>query len=168
MKKRYIYSLLFGVPGLFISLIISFFIIGAIAGFLWIYIFGDNTWTSSTETLLPNLFFLIFLILWITSIAMGFVKGKKLEADPALQKKHILVSFGFTLVPVSLILLHQFKVGNIGPQSDSVLCSDFCSQHGYSSSGMPPRNSGERSCSCFDDSGQEILKVELESLNLKK
>ena len=163
MKKRYIYSLLFGVPGFFVSLIISFFIFGAAAGFLWIFVFGDKPWTTSTEKTLPIFFILIFLTLWAASLTFGFKAGKNLEDYSKLDKKHIMISAGATIVPIILIILHQLSVGNIGPKSDSILCSEFCSEKGYSGSGMPPEDSGELTCSCFDNYGKEVIKVSMDS-----
>ncbi len=165
MKKRYLYSILFGVPGFFISLIVSFIIFGGLVGILWIYFLGDNQWPSLTDTLLPILFIITFLAVWATSIVMGFVTGKKLENDPILNKKHILFSGGLTFMFILFIALQQLSVGNIGPKSEGELCSDFCTSKGYSASGMPARDSGDRSCSCFDDSGKEVLKVPLDSIN---
>ena len=164
MKKRYLYSLLFAIPGFFISVIISFVVFGSVAGFFWIYIFGDKSWPSSIEKILLILFVMVFLILWVTSITIGFIAGKKLEKDPALNMKHILVSSGITIAPILLIILHQLSVGNIGPKYDNILCSEFCSEKGFSGSGMPPRNSGEKNCSCYDNSGMEIIKVPIDSI----
>lgn len=164
MKKRFLYSLLFGIPGFFVSAIISLVIFGAAIGILWIYVFGDNPWPVSTETLFSILLVLTFLILWAATITIGYFTGKRLEKDPVLNRKHILVSGALTIMFVLLIVLQQLSVGNIGPKSDSVLCSDFCNQKGYVGSGMPPRNSGDRSCSCFDESGNEVLKVPLDSI----
>ena len=165
MKKRYLYSLLFGIPGFFVSGMISLVVFGAVIGILWIYVFGDNPWPFSTDKMLSILPVFLFLILWIASITIGYVIGKKLEKDPLLNWKHILVSGGLTLLFILFIVLQQWSVGNIGPKSDSVLCSDFCSQKGYSGSGMPPENSGDRSCSCFDNSGNEVLTVPLDSID---
>lgn len=165
MKKRYIYSILFGVPGLFISLIISFVISAGMLGILWIYFFGDDLWPSSIEILLPIVFVLTFLTVWIASVVFGYITGKKLEEAPGLNKNHILVSGGLTLIFILFIALQQLNVGNIGPKSDDALCSEYCSRQGYSGSGMPPRNSGDRSCSCFDNSGDEVLKVPLDGIN---
>jgi hypothetical protein len=163
MKKRYKYSLLFGVPGFFVSLIMSFFVFGGAAGFLWIFVFGDKPWPTSTEKTLPIFFILIFLALWTASITVGFKTGKNLKDNSKLAKKHIMVSAGVTIVSIILIILHQLSVGNIGPKSDSILCSEFCSEKGYSGSGMPPVDSGELTCSCFDDYGKEVIKVSMDS-----
>ena len=164
MKKRYVYSLLFGIPGLFVAAIISFVVFGIGAGILWLYVFGDNPWPPATEKVLSILFVLIFLAVWITSISVGFMTGKKLEKDPGLNKIHILISGGLTLTFILLIVFQQLSVGNLGPKSAETICSDFCSKSGYSGSGMPPRDTGDTTCSCYDLSGNEVLKVPLESI----
>lgn len=161
MKKRYWYALLFGIPGLFVAGMISVLLFGAIAGILWIYIFGDNPWPAYTEPLLSVGFVLTVLTMWIVSIVLGYLVGRRLERDPGLNRNHVLLSVGLTVMFLLLIVLQQFSVGNLGPKSDTVLCSDFCARHGYSGSGMPPIDSGERICSCYDDSGNEVLTVPL-------
>ena len=161
MKKRYWYALLFGIPGLFVAGMISVLLFGAMAGILWIYIFGDNPWPAYTEPLLSVGFVLTVLTMWIVSIVLGYLVGRRLERDPGLNRNHVLLSVGLTVMFLLLIVLQQFSVGNLGPKSDTILCSDFCARHGYSGSGMPPIDSGERICSCYDDSGNEVLTVPL-------
>lgn len=161
MKKRYLYAMLFGIPGLFVAGMISIFLFGAFAGVLWIYVFGDNPWPPYAEQLLSIVFVLTVLALWIGSLVLGYVVGKRLEKDPALNRNHVLISAGLTTVFLLLILFQQWNVGNLGPKSDMVLCSEFCARHGYSGSGMPPQNTGDRICSCFDDAGNEALAVPL-------
>lgn len=164
MKKRYLYALLFGIPGLFVAGVISLFTFGALAGVLWIFVFGDDPWPLSTNKVLPALFVLVFLLLWIASIAAGYVVGKRLESDPRLDGKHILISGGLTLLFILFIVLQQFNVGNMGHRSDSMLCADFCTQRGYSASGTPAQNSGDRSCTCYDNAGNEALRVPWEDI----
>jgi hypothetical protein len=105
------------------------------------------------------------MLLWIFSIVAGFAIGKKLETNPEWNWAHVLLSAGLTLAFILFILLQQVSVGNLGPKTDSILCSDFCVQHGYSGSGLPPANSGDRTCSCYDNSGNEALSVPLESID---
>lgn len=162
MKKRYLYSLLFGIPGLFVAGLISILLFGAFTGILWIYIFGDNPWPASAETILSILFVLVFLVLWAGLILLGYGVGRRLEGDPKVNRRHVLISAGLTMVFLLLMVLYQFGAGNLGPQSDSVVCSDFCTRHGYSGSGMPPENSGQRICSCYDDAGNETLRIPLD------
>ncbi len=162
MKKRYVYILLFGIPGLFVAGIISIFVLAAFTGILWLYVFGDNPWPNSSETVVSVLFVVVFGVLWVGLIALGYLVGKKLETEPLVNRKHILISAGLTLMFILLMVFQQWSVENLGPKSDSVLCSKFCTQHGYSGSGMPPQNSGDRTCSCYDRSGSEALRIPLD------
>ena len=164
MKKRYVYCLLFALPGFFISAIFSFIAFGSAAGFLWIYVYGDNTWPASAENILAVLFIVTFLLLWAVFIITGYITGKKFEGTPSRYTGHIVISACATAAPVVLIVLHQLSVGNIGPKSDDILCSEFCSKKGYAASGMPPKDSGDTSCSCFDNHGQEAVKVPMAAI----
>lgn len=164
MNKRYIYSLLFGIPGLFVAGLVSIFALGAFSGMLWLFVLGDNPWPAATQTILSILFVVIFLILWTGFILAGYWVGRRLEHDPALNRNHILVSAGLTLLFILFMVVYQWRVGNIGSQADSALCSEFCLQHGYSGSEMPPPNSGSRICSCYDDAGNETFRIPLDHL----
>ena len=166
MKKRYLYALLFGIPGVFVAGLISIAVFGGIMGILWLYVFGDDPWPTYTEQVVSILFVATVLLIWLISIAAGYAIGKKLENDPMLNQRHVLISAAVTAIFLLMILFQQWNVGNLGPKSDSVICSDFCTQHGYSGSGMPPQISGDRTCSCYDSSGKETLKIPLDSIGL--
>jgi len=165
MKKRYLYSLLFGIPGLFVSGIISILAFGAFAGILWLYMLGDDPWPAAAETILSVLFVLMLLTLWMGFIILGYAVGRRLEKIPTLNRSHVLFSAGLTLFFILLMVFYQWQIGNIGPQSNSRLCSEFCTQHGYSGSGMQPERSGDKTCSCYDDSGNEALRIPLDHID---
>jgi len=164
MKKRYVYALLFGIPGFFIAGIITLFVSGALFGVFWLFIFGDNPWPASIETIASILIVFIFSALWIGAIMFGYRTGKGLENGSSVDPKHVLVSMCLTALFILFIVFQQWSAGNLGPKSDSVVCADFCTQNGYSGSGMPPQNSGDRNCSCYDDTGHEALKIPLEDI----
>ena len=164
MKKRYLYALLFGVPGLFLAGISSLFLFGASLGFLWLFVFGDNPWPGGMDVFLTASLVVVFLILWTVLLVLGYGIGQRLESDPTVNRMHIVISAGLTLAFIFIIFLQQLSVGNIGPKPDSVLCSDYCVEKGYAGSGMPPLNSGDRTCSCYDASGNEALRIPLDSL----
>ena len=164
MKKRYLYTLLFGLPGLFVAGAISILAFGALTGILWLFVLGDNTWPAFVEPVLGATFVLALLVLWIIFIVLGYFVGRRLEKDPALNKMHIFISLGVTLAFILLMTFYQWSVGNLGPKTDSAMCSDFCSLHGYAGSGMPPEISGDRTCSCYDSSGSEVLQIPLDHL----
>ena len=163
MKKRYIYSLLFGVPGFVVSLLVAFILFGFIAGFFWLYVYGDDPWPSPAETILPVLFVISFLTLWFISLVIGYVTGKRLEVTPDLSRNHVLVSIAATILPIVLVIFHQKKIR--GEKTDSLLCGEYCSNKGYAASGMPAQDSGDRSCSCFDAAGKETVNVQLDSVS---
>ena len=165
MKKRYIYTILFGVPGLLIAAMLSLIVAGTAAGALWIFVFGDNPWPASVETILPIVILAVFLIVWTAILAAGFFIGKRLERDPVFNKGHILVSIGVIVAFLLGFGFFQLRIGNIGPRSEGLLCSDYCSQKGYSASSESPQNAGNRTCGCLDQSGNEILTVPMDSLN---
>jgi len=164
MKKRHLYCLLFAIPGFVAALAAAMLVFGAAAGFAWLFLFGDSPWPSGAGVVLPGIFALVFLALWAGSLVWGFKVGKRLEADPALEKKHLLLAAGVTAAAVALIALQQYGVGNLGPQSPSLVCSDYCRQLGYAASGLTPGNAGQRLCNCFDEKGQKVVSVDLEHL----
>lgn len=162
MKKRYIYAVLFGVPGLVISLGFALLVFGAGAGFLWIFVYGDNPWPAPAEKLLPALFALAFLAAWLLVTVAGFIFGKRLESKSGLSGRHILGSVVATVIPAVVIILHQYGVGNLGTKHVSVVCGDFCRSKGYSASVMPPRDSNDRTCTCLNSDGSEAINISLD------
>jgi hypothetical protein len=65
MKKRYVYTLLFLVPGLTVSLLITGIVFAVVFGVLWLFVFGDSPWPALTEWLVPALMLVLFSSLWI-------------------------------------------------------------------------------------------------------
>jgi len=165
MKKRYLYSLLFGIPGLFVALIAAFVAFGIGAGVLWIFVFGDNPWPPAVDTMLPVISLVVFVAAWAAITIFGYFYGRGMEDVVGLNKTHVLISIGATIAPIAVIVLHQFSVGNLGPPSDGARCSDYCRHAGYSASGMPPKDSGDRSCICFDDGGREVVRRPIDRLD---
>ncbi len=106
----------------------------------------------------------VFLVIWTAILAAGFLIGKRLERDPALNKGHILVSIGVIVAFLLAFAFFQLRIGNIGPRPEGLLCSDTCSQKGYSASSESPQNLGNRMCGCLDQFGNEMLTVPMDSL----
>lgn len=164
MKKRYVYVLLYGVPGFLLSLLITFSLFGTLAGFLWLFLFGDDPWPAFLETLMPLLFIITFLILWLVMIILGYSTGKRLEDGSNLNRRHVLASIAATILVTSLILLYQFRAGNLGSKHVTLICTEYCLAQGYAMSSMPPRDSGELICSCYDESGQETVNILIDEI----
>jgi len=158
VKKRYLYLLLFAIPGFFIAALFAFFILAAVAGVFWIFLFGDNTWPDATQWILPLALFLVFAVAWAIAMVVGYKTGKNLESSGILNRKHILVAIAFTIAPLLFMYLYQLKVGNIGTQPDSILCGNYCMQAGYNASETSPGEADQKACTCLH-SGAVILKV---------
>ena len=164
MKKRYLYLILFGVPGLIIALIASFLLSGLALGVLWLFVFGDSPWPAYAETILAVFFVFTFLTAWAATLVLGFVIGKRLEKTTALNWNHIWVSTGITVLLVLFILVQQLSLGNLGPKSEAERCMDFCVQEGYSASSTYSEDATQRTCRCVDKSGEEGLTIPLDDL----
>ena len=164
MKKRYLYTLLCLLPGALFALIATALVTGAMAGFFWLFIFGDNSWPGHAEKSLAFIVVATFLAIWLAILSFGFLTGKRLEAEPGFNKKHLLASAALTLLPLLIIVVHQLSVGNLGAPHDSTLCSDYCLEQGYSASGMPPKNTGEDRCFCLNEKGVEVLTIPMDVL----
>ncbi|MBI5583093.1 MAG: hypothetical protein HY892_04660 [Deltaproteobacteria bacterium] len=161
MKRRYLYVLLFGVPALLASTIISLLLSGAAAGILWIFVFGDSPWPPSAGNMLTVMLVFTSVTLSVAFMSAAYVFGKKQEEQAALNVKHVMASAGATALLVLLVVSQQWLVGNIGTKSDDVLCSEFCRDQGFTGSGRPPRDAGAATCSCYDVQGREAVKVSM-------
>ncbi len=105
MKRRYIYSILFGMPGLIVAFTAAVLVLGSLVGFLWLFVFG--------ESVLPVIFVAALLTTWAATFAVGYFIGKARENDAALNKLDVLISVAATLLLVLATLLHEWGVGNI-------------------------------------------------------
>lgn len=105
MKRRYIYSVLFGIPGLLLAFISTLMFFGTLMGVLWLFVFGDNTWPAAVDTVLPILLGLVFFGLWAAFILGGYLLGKRREADLALNRVHVLISAAITVLLLAFVLV---------------------------------------------------------------
>jgi len=164
LKKRYLYVLLFGVPIVLASTIAAFMVFGAAAGFIWLFVVGDDAWPAATDTILVALFVVAFAASALALGSLAYFAGRKREEEDSGVGMSIVAAGVATAVLVLAIAGHQWRVGNIGPKSDSVVCSEFCMGKGAAGSSMPPRNSGAATCTCLDAQGREAITVPMESL----
>jgi hypothetical protein len=159
MNRGWLHVLLFALPALLVSGIAALALFGAAAGALWLFAFGDNPWPQSAETALGLGFAGAWLSLWLGLLLLAFLRGKRLTAAGALPQRDVLAAAGATMLALAIIVLHQWRVGNLGPASDGERCSTFCQRKGFSGSSMPPRNTGLATCGCVDSQGRESLTV---------
>jgi hypothetical protein len=164
MKRRHKYVLLFAVPALLASAMVAVLVGAAVAGVLWLFVFGDNPWPPSVGTALTVLFVVVALVVWAVLLSVAYAYGRKQEARDFSILWPVVAAAGATAFLVALVVLQQWRVGNLGPKSADMLCSEYCRDKGYAASGMPPRNSGEATCSCLDAQGREAVKVPIDQI----
>ena len=159
MKRRYLYVVLFSVPIVLASAVLAVAVFGAAAGVLWLFVAGDSPWPSAATTLLVAVFVLAFAASALVLTHRAYVVGRREEARPSLNPKHVVAAVGATALLLLAIVAYQWHVENIGAKSDDVRCADFCRDKGFAGSGMPPRNARAATCTCFDPQGREAVKV---------
>lgn len=168
MKRRYAYILLFAVPALLAACILAVLLGAAVAGGLWLFVFGDDPWPASASTALTVLFVLVGAGVWAGLLTVAYASGRAQEplATPILRP--LMAAAGATAILALLVVFQQWRVGNLGPQSVDVLCSEYCREQGFLASGMPPRDSGAATCSCFDTQGREALRAPIDEITPRK
>lgn len=159
--------LIFAVPALFASGIVSIALFGIFSGALWLFVLGDNPWPEAVGTGLVSMLVLVLLSSWVGLLALAYRAGQRQESYPSLNRVHLALSAAATLLLLLLVVIHQFSVGNLGIPTDSVLCSNACREKGFTSSGVPPKDTGKLTCRCFDAQGNEALKFSVERLRAK-
>ncbi len=160
MARRHLYVLLFAIPALLASAVAAALLTAAAAGSLWLFVLGDNPWPDSVGTALGAAFVVAGAAMWIALLTLAYRIGTHEESRPSLNRLHVALAAGVTLLLAGLIVVRVTGIG-AGPKSDSLMCSDYCRAEGFASSGTPPRDSGDRTCTCYDAQGREARHVPL-------
>ena len=153
------YVFMFALPALLLSIIVGAIALAASAGALWLFVFGDDPWPAAADSVLGGVFLLTVAGLWLGLLAVAFTVGKSQEARSSLSVGHVALAAGATVVLLAVIAGRVMGVSFPGSRSDSVACADACQAEGFAASGMPPRDSGDRTCSCYDAEGREQKRI---------
>ncbi|MGY0798930.1 hypothetical protein ACW7G0_07750 [Lysobacter sp. A286] len=164
MKARFSYLLLFLLPIVMVAIIVTVFAGGASAGILWLYVYGDNVWPQSANNVFMAVIVVVFSATLITLCLASYAFGKKRESCGGLKGSHVALAVGASILMPGLGLLHQLSVGNIGPQTDNVICSHFCLTKDFRGSRIP----SDGTCRCLGTDGSAALNVSIESIRAKK
>ena len=76
----------------------------------------------------------------------------------------VLVAAGATVVLVALIAARVIGIDSAARRTDTMICADHCLARGFAGSGMPPQDSGDRTCSCYDPQGEESVRVPIDEI----
>lgn len=155
MKRRYVYALIYAVPAFIVAAIVTVVVTVAIAGILWLFVYGDHPWPSFVDRYSPIFIVAVLATTWLALLSAVLAWGKRQEARASFDMKHVYFAAGATLSLVLLVLVQQRSVGNIGPQPDVIVCSDFCTARKFQASRFPQ----DGTCGCYDTNGKEALRV---------
>jgi hypothetical protein len=161
INRRHVYVLLFAVPALLVSIIAAALMLAASAGALWLFVYGDDPWPNTANVVVGAIFLFVAVALWLALLFVAYAVGRQHEGEQSLNKGHVALSVGATVVLAVIIIVRLSGLNVAGAQSDSVACADLCRAQGFTASGLPPRDSGDRTCSCYDAQGQEVRRVAL-------
>ena len=164
MRKRYLYVLLFAVPIVLAATVAGVVVFGVAAGVIWLYVAGDSAWPPITDYVLGALFLAAFAATAGLLGRAAYVEGRKREAEAGGGAKAAIVAAAAAGLLALAMLAYQRHVGNIGPKVDSLVCSEYCAGKGFSGSSMPPRDSGDATCSCVDAQGSEALRMPMDRI----
>ncbi len=114
MKSRYTYPLLFLFPSAVFAGIAMVLTVGAGAGILWLFVYGDNAWPDEAEDVLLGLAAAVGLLILLVCLFVAYRAGKSLESRGGSRKSHVLVALGLSVGLPLLVLVHQCQVGNVG------------------------------------------------------
>ena len=163
MKRRYLYALMYAVPTLLLSAIFMVVVTGAVAGALWLFVYGDDPWPSFVDRYAPMFMLTVLMSVWLTLLSAAFAWGKRQESEASFNMKTIYFSAGSTAALVLVVFLHQQGVGNIGREPDVIVCGDFCTANQFSTSRFPQ----DGTCRCYGPSGSEALNISMSRVRSK-
>jgi len=76
-SKQIVYAVVGGVLGGLLGLIVATFGIAALAGMLWLFVFGDNTWPDAAERILSAIGILILLASIWFGARLGYRRARR-------------------------------------------------------------------------------------------
>jgi formate-dependent nitrite reductase membrane component NrfD len=158
MRRRYLYVLLFAPTAVLLALVTTAAVVGASAGVLWLFVFGDDPWPAWSEPLLGALALAVGAAVATVLLWLAYLAGKRQEQRPATSRVHVALALGSAFTMAALVAV-RVSGGVAAPRSNEERCAAFCRAAGFAASGTPPRNSGESTCTCYDAAGRPARVV---------
>ena len=151
---------MFAVPALLAAAACAAVLFAIAIAVLWAFVLGDDPWPAFAVPAVIGAALLCFLGLGASFLSLAYTTGLKEEARPALNRAHVALSAGATMLSVllagALYLARDF--GATGPEAR---CSRLCRDRGFSISRPSLREAGLQTCGCLDSSGREALTLPL-------
>ncbi|MGE5639025.1 MAG: hypothetical protein ACM30H_02945 [Clostridia bacterium] len=153
MRRRHAYLLLFGAPALLAALLVGAIVLVFALAIFWIFIFGDNTWPDYSYYLLAALFIGAAGTTFAVLLYHAYEAGKRQEETTSTNRAHIALAIASTLALLIVPALYVWHSSQ-ADQTPEGACAFYCKNRGFAASGMPPRNSGDKTCTCYGPKGE--------------
>jgi hypothetical protein len=169
MKKGRGYLLVFTVPAVLAAAVGAIAVFAAAAGFAWLFVFGDDPWSATGESILMAIALTTFAALLVALLRFAYALGLREEERGSPNFCHVGIAVGVTALLVAAIAFHQFHVGNFGATHESILCADFCRDAGIAgASEIPAQTAGVRTCVCLDVHGRAATSAPIGEILRKR
>lgn len=163
MKQKYIYSILFALPGIFVSAFFAIFIGAGVMSIFYFFVYGDREWPTWPNIVIYLFSIIAFLVMIYVIALIGYKHGKSRDNKKlSFEKTHIFYSLLIFIFGIFFMIF--FNRGYIFTPPPSNQCRNICIERGYdgNSIGTGPIINNETMCSCFNtDTKQwdEIIKL---------
>jgi hypothetical protein len=114
MKGRFAYPLLFLLPSAMAAFLMAFVAAAAVAGVLWLFVFGDGTWPPAAEVAVMTSALIAFFLALTGLLFAFYLFGKMREASGGVSRRHVVLAVAASVLLPILALVHQWSVGNLG------------------------------------------------------
>ena len=116
MRARYACPLLF-LPACLVAALVAAVLSGAgVGGLLWLFVYGDNPWPAYTDTVVMGLATCVGIGVLAAALVACHGFGRRLESAGGLRAGHVVFAIALTVLLPALVLLHQWRIGNLGGQ----------------------------------------------------
>ena len=103
MRRRYLYVLLFAPAAVLLALVTTAAVVGASAGVLWLFVFGDDPWPAWSEPLLGALALAVGAAVATVLLWLAYLAGKRQEQRPATSRVHVALALGSAFTMAALV-----------------------------------------------------------------
>ena len=162
-KRRYLYVLLFAAPTFLLALIAGAMLLGAAAGALWLFVLGDDPWPSEADTLLTSVFGTGRRRV-LDRAALGRLRSRQAGRNQTIAEQNTRADIrrrdSDACGPDCPANVWR---GVWKPSRQPHLCGPLPGRR-RTGSGMPPQDSGDRTCSCYDAEGRVITSIQLQDI----
>ena len=153
MRRRYTYLLLFALPALLASLLAGTIVLVFTLAVFWVFVFGDDTWPTYANVLMAVFSVGAFTATFCVLLYHAYVEGRRQEDKAGLGRRPVAYAMAATLALLIVPALYGWHSSQNADTGPAAACARDCAARGFAGSGIPPRDSGDRTCTCYGPDG---------------